>query len=116
VCALAIVFVAKGAAAAPAPMCNEVGQSIAAPFPLWPTKNGELTAGTPCDTDLFQIGKAPPPDRDQQRPLAQSVERTLPVWYRVTHLRGRKLPAPVAEKQLGPSGFVDSLFRPPRLG
>lgn len=96
-------------------MCNEEGQSIAAPFPLWPTKNGELKAEKPCDNQDFQVGKAPPPDRDQQRPAAQTVERALPIWYRITGIRGTKLPAPRAEKQLVPSGFVDSLFRPPRL-
>lgn len=115
VCALSVLFVAKSASAAPAPMCNEDAQSIAAPFPMWPTNNGELKAEKRCDSQDFQWGKAPPPEREHQRTAAQTVERALPIWYRVTNLRGSKLPAPRAEKQLAPAGFVDSLFRPPRL-
>jgi hypothetical protein len=115
VCALSIVFIAKSAAAAPAPMCNEDGQSIAAPFPLWPTKNGELKAEKRCDNQGFQLGKAPPPERDHQRPAAQTVERALPVWYSIPSLRGIRLPAPRGTRQRVPSGFYDSLFRPPRL-
>lgn len=115
VCALSVLFVAKVAAAAPAPMCNEVGQSIAAPFPLWPTKNGELKAEKPCDWKDFFVGKAPPPERDQQKRVVETVERALPVCWNTAGLRGTKLPAPRAEHHSPPTGFVDSLFRPPRV-
>jgi hypothetical protein len=114
VCALSILFVAKIAAAAQAPMCNEDGQSIAAPFPLSPTKNGELSAGKRCDTRDFRVSKAPPPERDQQKRIAEKVERALPVTWHYPRTGGKKLPAPEAGKQRGPIGFVDSLFRPPR--
>lgn len=109
-----VLSVAKNAAAAPAPMCSEDGQSIAAPFPLWPTKNGELKADRPCDSQDFQLGKAPPPERDQQKRVGETVERSLPVQWKTPRIHGRKLPAPRAVKQPGPSGFVHSLFRPPR--
>jgi hypothetical protein len=114
VCALSIFFVAKSAAAVPAPMCNEEGQSIAAPFPLSPTKNGELSAGKRCDTRDFRLDKAPPPERDQQKRVAETIERALPVTWHCTNAVGRKLPAPAAVKAHAPTGFVDSLFRPPR--
>jgi len=109
-----VLFVAKSAAAAPAPMCNEQGQSIAAPFPLWPTKNGELKAEKRCDSQDFQLQKSPPPERDHQKRVAETVERSLPVWWQTAKIHGHKLPAPRAVKEPGAVGFVHSLFRPPR--
>src|SRR5688572_8019733 len=102
VCALSVLFVAKSAAAAVAPMCNEDGQSIAAPFPLWPTKNGELKAEKPCNLQDFFVSKAPPPDRDHQKRVVETVERAVPVCWLNAGLRGTKLPAPRAEHQSPP--------------
>jgi hypothetical protein len=109
-----VLSIAKNALAAPVPMCSEDGQSIAAPFPLLPTKNGELRAERRCETQDFQLGKAPPPERDHQKRAGETFERSVPVQWKTAKLHGQKLPAPRAEKQPGRSGFVDSLFRPPR--
>ena len=113
--AVVALLVSGTAFAIPAPMCDEHAQSIAAPFPLLPSDNGEARASTPCEQrGSHELGRAPTPDR--QNPTAQeAAERVLPahVWA-LPRDRGRQTPPAEAVKTDLRPGHSLGVFRPPR--
>ncbi|MBK8995673.1 MAG: hypothetical protein IPM35_07990 [Myxococcales bacterium] len=115
--ALVVLLVGGAASAAPAPMCDEHAQSIAAPFPLFPIHGGEARAGRPCwSKGKFELGRAPSPERDQPQSIsADGFDRTPPAKpFALVRDRGRsKRPADTILALTCP-GFADGVFRPPR--
>ena len=112
---VAIVASASVAWASPAPMCDEHAQSIAAPFPILPSHNGEARSA-PCDDwrGGFELGRAPSPDRDHQVP-ASSIERALPVTvWGLPRDRGHSVrPAEAVRLDLR-AAHTGRIERPPR--
>ncbi len=115
--AVVMVLVSGIASAAPAPMCDEHAQSIAAPFPIFPSHFGEASASRPCfGKNKFELGHAPGPERDQPQSIsAHGVDRAPPAaHYKVVRERGRVLPPCSPERAAPRHGFSSDVFRPPR--
>ena len=115
--ALVVLLTTSAASAAPAPMCDEHAQSIAAPFPLFPSHDGEARTGRPCKgKGRYELGRAPAPEREQpQSAPFDGVERAPPVAeFKVMRDRGRAEPPRDAERAAACPGFCSDVFRPPR--
>lgn len=115
--ALVVLLVGGAASAAPAPMCDEHAQSIAAPFPLFPSHGGEARAARPCWTKgKLELGRAPGPEREQPPSIsADAFDRAPPARpFALVRDRGRSSrPTDTVSTPTRP-GFVDGIFRPPR--
>lgn len=115
--ALVVLVVGGVANAAPAPMCDEHAQSIAAPFPLFPSHGGEARMGRPCwGKGKLELGRAPAPERDQpQSTSSDGFDRAPPAEpFQLVRDRGHAgRPAHTIETRRLP-GFADGVFRPPR--
>ncbi len=103
-------------ASEPVPMCGELGQSIEAPPPLYPSK-GDVLAPTPCDGQRRITVSAS--DSDMPREVAQlpQVERQLALLTtqllpRVRSIRLSVPPATAVERR---PGFAPTVERPPRI-
>ncbi|MBX3130860.1 MAG: hypothetical protein KF718_29345 [Polyangiaceae bacterium] len=95
------------------PMCGEDAQSIAAPFPLMPTRGGELRPGCDAATSEFDVGQSRAPDGSVTTPPPH--ERVLPVsvaW--ALGRKGDRVPVPVAERARHDEDHRQGVFRPPR--
>jgi hypothetical protein len=113
VCAL-VSFFATPAALASAPMCGEHAESIAAPLPLVPTREGEIRATPDCDNGS-RLLRAPPPDRSHQLAGAEGTERALPLLGALPRCpRGALIERPAVDSSLVLVGFRFEVFRPPR--
>jgi hypothetical protein len=114
-----VVFLVGGAAlAVPAPMCDEHAQSIAAPFPLFPSHNGEARAGSKCKgKNSYELGRAPAPEREQPQSNADGFDRAPPAGpFVLVRDRGHALRPEGSEIAATRPGFQDGVFRPPRAG
>lgn len=115
--ALLVLVTSRLASALPAPICDEHAQSMAAPFPLMPSHNGEASAAKPCEgKQRFRLDGAPAPERDQPSGTwADGYDRAPPAEvFRVARDRGHGArPAQAAEAVERP-GFPSLVFRPPR--
>ncbi len=114
--AVVVLFVGNVAFAAPAPMCDEHAQSIAAPFPIFPSANGEARSGRPCDgKPSYELGRAPGPERDHPQRAADTFDRAPPgAEFRLPRDRGRALPRTFESAPAIGDGFTGDVFRPPR--
>lgn len=114
--ALAVLLVTGLAAATPAPMCDEHAQSIAAPFPLFPSFNGEVRGVRPCaGRQAHQLGQAPTPERDHPRASADTFDRAPPSErFVVVRVRGQLQPPARADGSGPRAGIQNNVFRPPR--
>ncbi|MCC6904036.1 MAG: hypothetical protein IT377_34030 [Polyangiaceae bacterium] len=115
--AVVVLLVSGVAAAAPAPMCDEHAQSIAAPFPIFPSHFGEASTSRPClGKNRFELGHAPTPERDPPGSVAaHGVDRAPPAaHFQVVRDRGRVLAPRAPERALPRHGFSSDVFRPPR--
>lgn len=115
--ALVVLLVGGAASAAPAPMCDEHAQSIAAPFPIFPSHDGEARAGKPCRSKgKFELGRAPAPEREQPPSTSwDGVDRAPPAEpFRLVRDRGHSA-RPGGELEIpARPGFASGVFRPPR--
>lgn len=115
--ALVMVLATGTASAAPAPICDEHAQSIAAPFPIFASHDGEARAGWPCKgRTRYELGRAPAPERERPDSVPyDGVERAPPVaQFQLTRDRGRAKPPRDTETSIARAGFGDDVFRPPR--
>jgi len=115
--ALVVMLVGGAAAAAPAPMCDEHAQSIAAPFPLFPAHGGEARAHRPCwSKGSFELGRAPAPERDQpQGASSDGFDRAPPAErFAVVRDRGHSARPTDTDRTTPRPGFREGVFRPPR--
>lgn len=115
--ALVVLLVGGVASAVPAPMCDEHAQSIAAPFPLFPSHNGEARADRPCKGKRsFGLGRAPTPERDQPPTQADGFDRAPPAErYVIVRDRGHAVRPVDSETGAPRPGYEDGIFRPPRV-
>jgi hypothetical protein len=113
--ALATLLVTSAVFAVPAPMCDEHAQSIAAPFPILPSDNGEASASKPCEARRhFELGRAQTPERHGSS-ANEVVERALPAKvFAMPRDRGRQSPPASAKRCAARPGFTNGVFRPPR--
>jgi hypothetical protein len=113
-----VLLVAGAATAAPAPMCDELGQSIAAPFPIFPSHNGEARSGLkPCEgKGRFSLGAAPAPGHDQPPTTwTDGSDRAPPkMGFSVARACGSQQPVATSRVRLVRPGFDSGVFRPPR--
>jgi len=113
--AMVVFLFGSVASAMPAPMCNDSAQSIAAPFPTQPTKNGEVRGGTPCENRPgHELGRAPSGQHDQVPPpeLPHRVPPVKPAT--LPRDRGRAVRPAIPSRPMERPGFAQGVFRPPR--
>jgi len=110
-----VSFLVAPAAFASAPMCGENAESIAAPLPLLPSRDGEIKATPDCDSALQLLRASPMPNRPHQLASAETVERALPEFSLLPCCpRGSLIERPESDRSHGPLGFDSGVFRPPR--
>jgi hypothetical protein len=116
VAALFVLSLSERAAAAmlAVPMCGEHGESIAAPPIFRAYQLGSIVAA-PCQLDELELGQPLPPTPErlvmQQRPERALVAAT----FGLTETTSSRSSIVSAERVPALPGFVDSLFRPPRV-
>ena len=112
-CALCTFLVASGAAAY-APMCNELAQSIDAPPPALPHNGGTIRAAEDCAPEHF--AKAPPgaPDRADGNHFGTTLKLTPTSSAYVSPQERPPREPVVAAEASGRAGFASGIYRPPR--
>lgn len=111
--ALTLLFVSTSTFAMPAPLCNEHAQSSVAPFPILPTRNGEVRA--PCSPRRgFALRRAHAPRRRRASAPVDPGGRAIPVaGFGLRRDRGRRLPPGQAVSAVTRPGHGLGVFRPP---
>jgi hypothetical protein len=115
VCAFAVLLLAPSALAS-APMCNEHGQTIEAPLPVFPAKGGEIRATPSCDFGGAKLSPALPlGERSQLQASADGLERVLPLSLILPPLPvGELLPVGLSRLAAPAGGLSSGVYRPPR--
>jgi hypothetical protein len=113
-CALVVLSGVAGARAA-APMCDPQAQTIAAPVPLMPLKNGKLGI-VRCASDLIERFGAIPAAPERQPEFKLDLgQRVAPVLSRLVIDAPLAALAAVMNTDAYPgSGFRYGIYRPPR--
>ena len=113
--AVVVMLIGSVAWAAPAPMCNDSAQSIAAPFPILPSRNGELRGRTPCGERVrFELGKAPTPQHELTAPPLSFMRMPAVSPRSIPRARGQRRPVSDTVRYSTRPGFAQGIFRPPR--
>jgi hypothetical protein len=114
VSALVVLLVAP-AALASVPMCDDHGQTIEAPLPLFPAKGGEIRATPGCDSGLAHELQAPVGEAPKLQTSGSGLERVLPLASILPPQPVGEL-LPVLTHALAPPlrGFDSGVYRPPR--
>jgi hypothetical protein len=114
VCALAVLLVAP-AALASVPMCNDKGQTIEAPLPVFPAKGGEIRAVAECDPGIVQLLQAPVREAPKLQTSGSGLERVLPLACVLPPLPvGKLLPLYPVGFGAPLQAFDSGVYRPPR--
>ncbi len=109
------IVLAPSAAWAYAPMCDESAQTVEAPLPIYPSKDGSISAVADCDSQSSRFDAAP--DRAPERPLldAQSIDRGLAIVAAIPACaKSARLELSSHELGSARAGSGLDVFRPPR--
>lgn len=109
-----VVAPSDALAAAVAPMCNELAQSIEAPPTIWPHRGGSIRATPSCPLSKFRQVDA---SSDRAERVPPIVHREAPVGtlagYSLMPPRVR-LTIPRATRLVLRPAYVAGVYRPPR--
>ncbi len=110
--ALVILLGPRTAAAAPAPWCGELAQSIEAPPPVYPVDDATISAG-PCEQ---RDGVKIPAPLPELRGNLKNVKSDQGVLFAQHFPRAPavRLPVPVPTRNLARAGHQRGVERPPR--
>ncbi len=111
-----VMFPCLAYAAEAVPMCGELGQSIEAPPPLYPSK-GDVLAPTPCDGQRRSTVSATDAEAPREVAPLPLVERQLGLLSTqlLPRVRSIRLSVPPATADERRPGFAPTVERPPRL-
>jgi hypothetical protein len=113
--ALAVIFVAEPAQAMPVPMCDELGQTIAAPPPVMPSRGGEITAlACPEKVNLFFDRGTEPPTPDSFS-VPSGPERGMALFSQLPPPPRSRARIAQPDAALDLAGFASRVYHPPRV-